>query len=177
MAIKEIVWFNKINAVEGIEGIEEGSYVAGARHYLPNVASPLELSGAQEVNIKAGETSRIDLILNSGKVEGTVSGLQNGQQAFVALLDGSVDVSSLTSQAIQSMEEQVLAVMPVPQNGPFTFENVPEGNYVLGAAAVPAGATPSSIAPAAPAIAAGKFAAVEIQVVAGETVTVDLALP
>ena len=159
------------------EGLTEGSYIAEASHYIPHVASPLRLNDVQEISVKAGETARIDFRLNCGTIEGMVSGIQKGQQAFVSLLDGSVNIFSLTPQVLQSMEERVLVVMSLPQDGPFTFEWIPEGNYVLGAVAVPADATPSSIAPALPAIAAGRFAAAEIQVVAGQTSQADLVLP
>jgi RNA polymerase sigma-70 factor (ECF subfamily) len=160
-----------------VEGLAEGAYVAEAWQYIPHVASEFRLNEVQEISVKAGETERIDFNLNSGRIEGMVSGIQKGQQAFVSLLDGSGNIFSLTPQVLQSMEERVLVVMSVPQDGPFTFEWIPEGDYVLGAVAVPADATPSSIAPALPAIAAGKFAAAEIQVVGGETVSADLVLP
>jgi hypothetical protein len=75
------------------------------------------------------------------------------------------------------MEERVLVVISVPQDGPFTFEWIPEGNYVLGAVSVPKEASQQDIAPAIAAITAGKYTAVQIQVVGGETVSADLVLP
>ncbi len=159
------------------EGLEEGSYISEASYYMPNVASPLRLNDVQEISVKAGETARIDFHLNSGRVEGMVSGIPKGEQAFVSLLDGSVNIFSLTPQVLQSMEERVLAVMSVPQDGPFTFELIPEGNYVLGAVSVPKEASQQDIAPAIAAITAGKYTAAEIQVVAGETTSADLPLP
>jgi RNA polymerase sigma-70 factor (ECF subfamily) len=160
-----------------IEGLTEGTYAAEASQYVPYSVSQLRLNEVQEISVKAGETERIDFHLNSGRIEGTVSGIQKGQQAFVSLLDGSGGIFSLTPQVLQSMEERVLVVMTVPQDGPFTFEWIPEGNYVLGAVSVPEDASQQEIAPALAAITAGKYTAVEVQVVAGETVSVDLALP
>ena len=49
--------------------------------------------------------------------------------------------------------------------------------YVLGAVSVPEDASQQEIAPALAGITAGKYTAVEVQVIAGETVSVDLALP
>ena len=160
-----------------VEGLAEGTYLAEAREYIPHVASDFRLTDTQEISVKAGETVRVDFHMNSGRIEGTVSGIQKGQQAFVSLLDGSGGILSMTPQVLQSMEQRVLTVMSLPQDGPFVFDLIPEGDYVLGAVAVPADASEQSIAPAFPAIAAGKFAAAEIQVVAGETVSADLVLP
>jgi hypothetical protein len=115
--------------------------------------------------------------MNAGRIEGTVSGIQKGQQALVSLLDGSVNPYSLSPLVLRNMQEHVLLVMSVPQDGPFTFEGVPEGNYVLGAVAVQEDASRMDIAPALAAIIARKFTAAQVQVVAGETVTMDLVLP
>ena len=160
-----------------VEGLAEGAYIAEARHWIPHVASQLRLNEVQEISVKAGETARIDFNLNSGRIEGMVSGIQKGQQAFVSLLDGSGGIFPLTPRVLQSMEERVLAVMTIPQDGPFTFEWIPEGTYVLGAVSVPEDASQQEIAPALAGITAGKYTAVEVQVIAGETVSVDLALP
>ena len=135
------------------------------------------LSDTQEVNVKAGETARVEFRLNAGRIEGTVSGIRKGQQAIVSLLDGSINPSSLTPQMLQSMGDSVLTVRRVPRDGPFTFEALPGGNYVLGAVSVPDDASQWDDATAIAAIIAGKYTAAEVQVIAGETANIDLVLP
>jgi RNA polymerase sigma-70 factor (ECF subfamily) len=159
------------------EGLEEGEYTAETSHYVEYGMPGFMLRDAQQVSISAGQTARVDFHLNAGRIEGTVSGIQKGQHAFVSLLDGSGNLFSLTPQVLQSMEERLLTVVAVLQDGPFMFEGIPEGNYVLGAVSVPEDASQEDIAPAIAAITAGKYTAAEVQVIAGETVSVDLALP
>jgi RNA polymerase sigma-70 factor (ECF subfamily) len=159
------------------DGLEEGEYAAETSHYVEYGMPGFMLRDAQQVSISAGQTARIDFYLNAGRIEGTVSGIKKGQHAFVSLLDGSGNLFSLTPQVLQSMEERLLTVLAVLQDGPFTFEGIPEGNYVLGAVSVPEDASQEDIAPAIAAITAGKYTAAEVQVIAGETVNIDLALP
>jgi len=159
------------------EGLEEGEYGVEATRYVEYGMPGFMLRDAQQVSISAGQTARVDFHLNAGRIEGTVSGIQKGQHAFVSLLDGSGNLFSLTPQVLQSMEERLLTVVAVLQDGPFRFEGIPEGNYVLGAVSVPEDASQEDIAPAIAAITAGKYTAAEVQVIAGETVSVDLALP
>ncbi len=159
------------------EGLEEGEYAAEATRYVQYGMPGFTLRDAQQVSISAGQTARVDFHLNSGRIEGTVSGIQKGQHAFVSLLDGSGNLFSLTPQVLQSMEERLLTVLAVLQDGPFMFEGIPEGNYVLGAVSVPEDASQEDIAPAIAAIVAGRYTAAEVQVVAGQTSQVDLLLP
>jgi len=160
-----------------VEGLEEGLYIAEARQYTQYGMAQFGARDVQEVNINAGEAARIDFHLYAGRIEGTVSGIQQGQYALVSLLDGSGNLLSLTPQVLQSMEQRLLVVMPVLKDGPFVFEGIPEGNYVLGAVAVPEDASQQDIAPALAAITAGRYAAAEVQILQGETIRVDLALP
>ena len=74
------------------------------------------------------------------------------------------------------MDEQIATSTDVTDNGPFSFENVPQGQYTLGVVGVPADKD-VEVADVADALQKGRYAIAFVKVIPGQTASVELALP
>ncbi|HUW60186.1 MAG TPA: sigma-70 family RNA polymerase sigma factor [Candidatus Bathyarchaeia archaeon] len=99
-----------------------------------------------QVELLAGQTVRADIEIVGGEIAGTVAGLKADQRAIVALFPGNTQLSAWTVAAFELIGSQMLADTSVWQDGPFLFKGVPQGDYVVGAAALPVGVAPNPIA-------------------------------
>ena len=148
----------------------EGTYTVDVYRSLPGYGNVTTKDYAT-VQAVANQTVRLDISFAGGTIEGTLSGLVPGETGFVALFPGDVNVPQWTLQAIQALSPRILRSEQTPGNGPFRLAGVEPGIYVLGAAAIPRDAPldPTSFLDA-------KLALTTVEVRAGESVSVELAV-
>jgi len=129
------------------------------------------------VEVKEDETVRCDFNQETGDIEGTVTGLKNGERAGIALFPGDADLGPLAMLDPAGIESQMLYTM---QNiGPgetFKFENIPAGAYLIGAI-VAAPDTGLSNADVLRDLAKGRYALLAVEVLPGQITTTDVAIP
>jgi len=115
-----------------IDQIPEGEYVAEAD--LGRVIR------AVPVQVVANRATRVDFNLAVGAIQGLVSGIRQGEKAFVMVFPGDAFLSEWTLAAMEALGEQVVAMRDVAEDGPFSFTQLNPGEYIVGAVAVPADA-------------------------------------
>lgn len=136
--IDETGWYKAENLAPGIYNAQAKLGEGGWALISPALSIQVELL--------AGQTVRADIEIAGGEIAGTVAGLKADQRAFVALFPGDTQLSAWTVAAFELIGSQMLADTSVWQDGPFVFQGVPQGDYVVGAAALPAGVAPNPIA-------------------------------
>lgn len=117
-----------------VEGLAEGLYRVEATRTDFGIGP----THAIEAELAEGQTARLDFELMSGQIQGAVNGLDAGEKAFVALFPGDTQIVGWSAEVLDALGEQIIKDMEVPQNGPFSFSGLREGDYVVGAVALPA---------------------------------------
>jgi len=115
-----------------IEEVAEGEYVAEAEQgrVVQTVA----------VQVAAGRATRLDIELAAAEVRGVVSGIRQGEKAFVMLFPGDSFLAEWSLTAMEALGNQMLNMREVAEDGPFSFTQLNPGEYIIGAVAVSADA-------------------------------------
>ncbi len=159
-----------------VTDLAPGTYTVIARNQ--GLANRLGTTVPREstVQISGDETVRCDFILESGAVEGMALGLRDGEKAVVGLFTEPIDIGTVSASSMDSLGEQVVSFMELQPGQPFRWEDLEPGIYYLGAIALPAGEETNEETMGA-SLAQQRFATQQIEVVAGEISTVEIALP
>jgi RNA polymerase sigma-70 factor (ECF subfamily) len=178
------VSFSRLDATEGevhvktdaegaylAEGLQEGPYRVEAIMYIQGSGSH-RLTQAFDVQVVADQTARVDFDLVGSTIEGTVSGMRDDERAMVVVLPGDMAIPEWTPEAIEALGEYIVARTELQANGPFRFEDLPPGAYIVGVAALPSTAPTDSSS-----IAQARLDAVTLEVAPGATANAPLALP
>ena len=128
------------------------------------------------VEVTAGEFARCDFALETGRIEGVVQGLGQGEKAGVGVFPGTPDPRALLALSATAMQEMMATYMETSGAGKFQFDDIPPGLYSVGVVALPA-TRESSESDVAASLAAGRFAIQPVEIVAGEVTTFDVTLP
>ncbi|MCX5772747.1 MAG: hypothetical protein NTZ09_21090, partial [Candidatus Hydrogenedentes bacterium] len=136
--IDETGWYKAENLAPGIYNAQAKLGEGGWALISPALSIQVELL--------AGQTVRADIEIAGGEIAGTVAGLKADQRAIVALFPGDTQLSAWTVAAFELIGSRMLADTSVWRDGPFEFKGIPQGDYVVGAAALPAGVAPNPIA-------------------------------
>ena len=113
-----------------IEQIPEGAYNVEAR-------LGKKMSQTVEAQVTPAQTARVDFEFVGCEIHGTISGLGPDEKAFVGLFPGDAQLPEWTVEALDALGEQMVTGGLIEQNGPFSFEGIQEGDYVVGAVALP----------------------------------------
>jgi RNA polymerase sigma-70 factor (ECF subfamily) len=166
---------NSVTASTDIRGyyritdLQEGQYVASLMdimHRTTYAETPFE--------VKRNELTRCDFNVQTGEIAGTVAGLRDGERAFVAVFDQSVDLASIAALAPE-LNQKIVSSAEVGPGVPFSFRLQP-GVYYVGAIAIPADqdANETNIYNSA---TRGRYELLQAEVVPGQTTQADIALP
>lgn len=128
------------------------------------------------VEVTAAEFARCDFTLQTGRVEGAVQGLGQGEKAGVGVFPGTPDPRDLLALPMTSMEEMMATYMVTSESGQFQFDDISPGIYTLAAVALPATADGSE-PDLATSLAAGRYVLQPVEIAAGEVTTLDVTLP
>jgi len=112
-----------------VEQIPEGTYRVEAAYGAAKQTVQAELA--------RGETARIDFDLRICEINGVISGLKPEEKAYVALFPGGFQMPEWTFEALDALDEQMIDYTQVTVNGPFSFDEINEGEYVVVAVTLP----------------------------------------
>ncbi|MCX5769836.1 MAG: sigma-70 family RNA polymerase sigma factor [Candidatus Hydrogenedentes bacterium] len=152
--------------------LPEGAYTVEAAKVTYGGWVPMRLAQAVEAQLTANQTARLDFELLGGEIAGTVSGLKEGETTFIALFPGDAVLTVWTVEALEALGERLMGTTFIEKDGPFAFNNLQEGHYLVAAVALGPG-----VAPELPAFVSAPVALGEAMVTAGQTAEVGLELP
>ena len=115
-----------------VEQLPEGAYTAEASYGLAIQTVPTQVT--------AGQATRLDIELAAAEVRGVVSGIRQGEKAFVMLFPGDSFLAEWSLTAMEALGERMLNMREIAEDGPFSFTQLNPGEYIIGAVAVPADA-------------------------------------
>jgi hypothetical protein len=99
------------------------------------------VSRSDKIIVADNDALRLDWNVETAGIRGTVTGLQPGENAVVALLPADTQVPSegtLDLQTLLVLEQNVIKQMET-ETGEIAFENIDPGEYVIGVATFPLG--------------------------------------
>jgi len=152
--------------------LPEGAYTVEAAKVTYGGWVPMRLAQIVEAQLTANQTARLDFELLGGEIAGTVSGLKEGETTFIALFPGDAVLTAWTVEALEALGERLMDTTLIEKDGPFAFNNLQEGHYLVAAVALGPG-----VAPELPAFVSAPVALGEAMVTAGQTAEVGLELP
>ena len=160
--------------------LAEGSYKVAVKVTTLNppyiMQSPEFYWQTMAVDVRAGETARADFDLAGSVVSGEVRGIGQGEQAYVALAGASWAPGKITLESLDRLLSYgIVRSETLTQDGPFLFERLLPGNYVIAAVVVGAGqdmTTPAVMA----GVEANRFDYRDIPLEPGQSAVVDLKL-
>jgi len=128
------------------------------------------------VEVTVGEFARCDFALVTGRIEGVVQGLGQGEKAGVGVFPGTPDPRAVLALPMAAMQETMVTYMETSGAGTFQFDDIPPGLYSVGVVALPA-TRETSESDVAASLAAGRYAIQPVEIAAGEVTTLDVTLP
>jgi RNA polymerase sigma-70 factor (ECF subfamily) len=153
-------------------GVMEGTYTVNVWRSRPESPEGVLITeNYTTVQLATGQTLRLDISFAGGIIQGTLEGLTPEERGVVALFPGDTPIPPMTPDGLASLIGRSLRDSEQPGNGPFRFEGVDPGHYLLGAAAIPKDA-PLDVG----ALAQARVALAVVDVKAGETDTVSLVI-
>ena len=156
--------------------LQEGQYQAVVEVSLRESLPEYTVRQVKDVEVKMGDTTRVDFELALGGINAVVSGIKKGEQALLALFAGVSTPPVLSAEVLASLEPYTVRQEVLQQDGPLLFEDLPPGYYVVGAVVIPADAQMDESA-AMSGIASGRYIASEINIDAGQVAEVQLPIP
>ncbi|HUW59517.1 MAG TPA: sigma-70 family RNA polymerase sigma factor [Candidatus Bathyarchaeia archaeon] len=158
--------------------LAEGSYKVAVKVHCLNppyiMQSPEFYWQTMAVEVRAGETARADFDLAGSVVSGEVRGIGQGERAYVALAGASWAPGTITLESLDRLLSYgIVRSETLTQDGPFLFERLLPGNYVIAAVVVGAGqdmTTPAVMA----GVEANRFDYRDLPLEPGQSAAVDL---
>jgi RNA polymerase sigma factor (sigma-70 family) len=168
-----------VDAMTDVQGhfhsdeLYEGKYQVRVRHYS---GWDFQSSSLASIETKTGETVRCDLALRTGTVEGTVTGLQDGEKALIGFFPGDVDLATVPSLGLDIIKKGLIHGTELMPGMPLRLTGVPAGLYYVGVVPADAGANPTP-ADILAIYLKGRYALVQVEVSEGHTTSLDLTIP
>ncbi|HUW62708.1 MAG TPA: sigma-70 family RNA polymerase sigma factor [Candidatus Bathyarchaeia archaeon] len=94
----------------------------------------------EQIHLTSGQSTRIDFNFSIGAIQVAISGLREGEKARIMVFPAEAYLAEWTVEALDALGEQIVMDDEVTGNGPFTFEAIEEGDYLIAAVAVSADA-------------------------------------
>lgn len=94
--------------------------------------------GAPQVQINEGETARVDFEFAGCEIHCNVRGIAANEKALLALLPADAQLPEWSVAALEALGERVVANDELLQDGSLIFDGIQEGEYIVGAVALPA---------------------------------------